>query len=475
MIHDDIAALSASELAARIRERQLSSQEIVEALIRRIERLHPQLNAIVTLAAERARVAAREADEAVVRGQLRGALHGVPFTVKDTFETAGLRTTAGSPAFADYVPEQDASVCARLRAAGAILLGKTNTPPMAALPQTDNPVFGRTNNPWDVGRTPGGSSGGSAAAVAAGLVPLDIGSDLSGSVRIPAQFCGVYALKPTARRASTAGHIPDPPGIPRIDRWLGQPGPIARSVADLGLAMSVIAGLDARDTETAPVPWRSVPMPEPRALRVAFAPTLPGVPVRREIRETVERCARLLEGAGAQVSERLPPGDLAEHRKSWLAHLACFMRQIGTLYPEPPAFAQRADAKPPELADQARALAGRDDAIRAWEALLAEVDVFMCPLVPVTAFPHCAPGTPLDVDGTPVESWRIDHFLNPFSFTGHPCVALPAGLDGEGLPIGIQLVARRWADEELLAAASTIDAVIQGYRRPDLSRVNVVR
>jgi amidase len=288
-------------------------------------------------------------------------------------------------------------------------------------------------------------------------------------VRIPAQYCGVYALKPSARRVAITGHIPDPPGIPRIDRHLGQPGPIARSVADLGLAMSVIAGVDPRDTETAPVPWRSLPDREPRSLRVAFAPTLPGVPVRREIRATVERAASLLEAAGVLVSERLPPGDLAEHRKAWLAHFACFTRQIGTLYPDPPAFALRADANPPQLADQARALAGRDRAIRDWEALLAEVDVFMCPLVPVTAFPHCAPGTPLDIDGTPAESWRIDHFLNPFNFTGHPCVALPAGLDLDGLPIGVQLVGRRWADEELLAAAGAIDAVIQGYRRPDLS------
>jgi amidase len=469
MSHDEVAGLGASELAARIRERQLSSREIVEALITRNERLHPRLNAVVTLDAERARAAAHEADEALARGELRGVLHGVPFTVKDTFETAGLRTTAGSPAFADYVPAQDASVCARLRAAGAILLGKTNTPPMAALPQTDNPVFGRTNNPWNLGRTPGGSSGGSAAAVAAGLVPLDIGSDLSGSLRIPAQFCGVYAFKPTARRASIAGHIPDPPGIPRIDRCLGQPGPMARSVADLGLALSVLCGVDARDTETAPVPWQSGGVREPRSLRVAFAPTLPGVPVRREIRDAVTRCAKLLEAAGAEVSERLPDGDLGAHRKSWLAHLACFTRHIATLYPEPPAFAVRSEAKPPELADQARALAGRDQAIHDWEALLAEVDVFMCPLVPVTAFPHCAPGTPLDVDGVQVESWRIDHFLYPFNFTGHPSAALPAGLDAEGLPLGVQLVARRWADEALLASASAIDAVIQGYRRPDLS------
>jgi amidase len=469
MIDDEIAHLTASELAAHVGARRLSSREIVDALIARIERLHPSLNAVATLAAERARAAARQADDAVARGIPVGPLHGVPFTIKDTFETAGLRTTAGVPALADYVPERDASACARLRAAGAVLLGKTNTPPMAALPQTDNPVFGRTNNPWNLARTPGGSSGGSAAAVAAGLVPFDIGSDLSGSLRIPAQFCGVYALKPTARRASIVGHIPDPPGIPRIDRHLGQPGPMARSVADLGLALSVMCGHDERDSESAPVPWRSVPAREPRTLRVAFAPTLPGVPVRREIRERVEQSARLLERAGAQVSERLPPGDLAEHRTAWLAHLACFSRQIATLYPEPPAFVRRGEAKPPELADYTQALAGRDRAIRDWEALLGEVDVFMCPLVPVTAFPHCPPGTPLDVDGTEVESWRIDHFLNPFNFTGHPCLALPAGLDAEGLPIGVQLVARRWADEELLAAGSAIDAVLEGYRRPDLT------
>jgi amidase len=202
------------ELATGIRQRRVSAMEVLDAYLAQIARHNPAFNAIVTLDAERARRRAQDADAALAQGNVWGPLHGVPITIKDSIETAGLRTTSGFPPLADYVPSADAPVVARLRAAGAIILGKTNLPTLAGDAQTDNPLFGRSNNPWDVTRTPGGSTGGGAAAVAAGLSPLEIGSDYGGSVRGPAHFCGVYALKPTDRRLPDTGHIPELPGAP---------------------------------------------------------------------------------------------------------------------------------------------------------------------------------------------------------------------------------------------------------------------
>ena len=209
----DILYSSAHEIAAAIRQREVSASEVVAAHLAHIRTRNPALNALVTLEEEAASRRARLADEALTRGEVWGPLHGVPLTLKDCLAVAGMRTTAGFPPLADYVPSEDATVTARLRAAGAIILGKTNVPVLASDAQTTNPLFGRTNNPWNISRTPGGSSGGAAAAVAAGLVPLEIGSDLGGSIRIPSHFCGVFGLKPTEHRVSIAGHIPDLPGV----------------------------------------------------------------------------------------------------------------------------------------------------------------------------------------------------------------------------------------------------------------------
>src|SRR6266849_1336134 len=233
----DLCLRSATALAAALRRREIGCQELLDRYLERVARLNPALNAIVTLDAERARAAAERAD----RELASGPLHGLPMTVKDTFETAGLRTTAGAPVLADYVPASDASAVARLRAAGALIFGKTNTPTFAADAQTYNPVFGTTNNPWDRARSPGGSSGGSAVAMAAGLSALELGSDIGGSIRNPAHYCGVYGHKPTHGIVPGRGHIPGPPGtLAEVD--IGVVGPLARSADDLDLALSVLAG-----------------------------------------------------------------------------------------------------------------------------------------------------------------------------------------------------------------------------------------
>lgn len=263
--HEELTFTSAHELAAAIRAGRASALEVVDAHLEQIEAYNSALNAVVTLDADGARDRAREADAALARSENWGPLHGVPVTIKDGFEIKGVRTTGSYKPLSDYVPERNPTVVARLRDAGAIILGKTNMSLLAADFQTDSPIFGRTNNPWDRARTPGGSSGGSGAAVAAGLSPLDVASDLGGSVRIPAHYCGVFGLKPTEHRVPATGHIPDwcIPGWFLGGRhphpahgYLRSPGPL---VADLEFCLSLIEGPDGRDASVPPIPQEEVP------------------------------------------------------------------------------------------------------------------------------------------------------------------------------------------------------------------------
>jgi amidase len=249
----NLTFVPASQLAQMIRDRQVSAVEVLEAYLAQIATHNSKLNAICTLDEEKARVRANQADEALGRGENWGALHGMPVTIKDIFETAGLRTTAGYIPLKDYIPAQDATVVARLRSAGAIILGKTNTAELAGDFQSTNSLFPRVNNPWNLDCTPGGSSGGSAAAIAAGLSPLDIGNDFAGSTRQPAHFCGIYALKPTDRRISTLGMIPETPGMPYCLRQMITVGCFGRSIADLKLSFSIVAGADVNRPDVPPV------------------------------------------------------------------------------------------------------------------------------------------------------------------------------------------------------------------------------
>ena len=311
----DLVFSSTTELAAAIRAGHVSATEVLEAHLAQIDKRNPALNAIITLDAEHAHERAREADEALARGELWGPLHGVPFTLKDAHATAGMRTTTGFPPL-DHVPNTDSTVTARLKAAGGILIGKTNVHMMLADPaQTTNPIFGATSNPWKIERTPGGSSGGAAAALASGMTPFEIGTDLSGSIRIPAHFCGVFGLKPTEQRVPLTGLIPGLVG-PRPVRLMSCIGPMARTALDLALLYAIIAGPDGRDTEVTPVPIEEVPQLDLSDLRIAFAPTFAGFPVAAEMREAVEELAKQLAPLCAEVSEaRLPallPGSRSE-------------------------------------------------------------------------------------------------------------------------------------------------------------------
>jgi amidase len=444
----------AAQLAAAIRAGHTSASEVLEAHLAQIERHNPALNAVVTLDAERAHEQARLADAALARGDACGPLHGVPFTLKDAHATAGMRTTTGFPPFADHVPDEDSPVVARLKAAGGILIGKTNVPTMLADFQTSNPIFGRTNNPWDLSRTPGGSSGGAAAALAAGMTPFEIGTDLSGSIRIPAQFCGLFGLKPTEHRVSLVGLIPGLPPI-RSVRVMSCVGPLARSAEDLALIYRIIAGPDGHDTDLAPVP---VEQPLTRAiagLRVAIAPTFPGIPAASDIRNTISELGRLLARAGADVEQAaVPELDYTQE----LASAGQLIQMMTGAFDE--------EGPPATLAQYFAALHRRDQSIHAWEQFFQSWDFLVCPASMTTAFAHCEPGSSLLVDGQEQSYWMVSAHSTLFNYTGHPAAVLPFALDREGLPIGVQVVARHWDEARLLAVAEAISEIAGGFQRP---------
>ncbi len=452
----EVVFSSTTQMAAAIRAGRVSSEEVLEAHLTQIDQRNPALNAVVSLDVDGARERARSADNALARGEVWGPLHGVPFTLKDAHVTAGLRTTTGAPTL-DHVPEADGTVAVRLKEAGGVLIGKTNAAAMLGDPgQTANPIFSRTNNPWHVERTPGGSSGGAAAALAAGMTPFEIGTDLAGSIRIPTHFCGILGLKPTEHRVSLDGLIPGLPP-PRGVRIMSCVGPMARCPQDLGLLYRIIAGPDGRDTDVPAVPIDDVPELELKNIRVAVAPTFPGLPVAAAIRDAVEDLARSLDSLGAAVEEAaLPTLDFNQE-----------LRRVGDLIGMViGAFQPEENGDPTTLAQYLTALDQRDRSIVAWERFFRKWDILLCPPAMTTAFPHRDTGTSLDVDGAAVNYWLVNAYTSLFNDTGHPAIVLPATQDSDGLPIGVQIVGRRWGESRLLGIANALSAVTGGFQRP---------
>ncbi|BCG91295.1 amidase [Mesorhizobium sp. 131-2-1] len=453
----DIAFSSTIDLAAAIATRKISALETLDAHLAQIDRLNGAVNAVVTLDREGARERARQADVALARGEALGPLHGVPFTLKDTHETAGMKTTVGFPPFADYVAKADSPVVVRLKAAGGVLIGKTNVATMLGDWQSDNPLFGRTGNPWNGSRTAGGSSGGAAAAVAAGMTPFEVGTDLQDSIRLPAAFCGVYGLKPTEHRVSLAGAFPDPGGAARSVRLMSCLGPLARSAEDLALIYRIIAGPDGMDTDLAPVPVEAMPKLDLKSLRIAVAPVFPGFPVAAGIRAAAGSLARQLQAAGTTVEEaKLPRLDLHDDLAEGGALIGMMLEAA---QPEPP-------DQPTPVSRWFAALARRDRSILAWDRFFESCDALLCPAAMTTAFPHCAPGTAIEVNGKHESYWTLPAYGAVFNYSGHPAVAIPSGYDSEGLPIGLQLIGRRWSESRLLGIAAAMAPLSGGFRRP---------
>ena len=481
----DLTDYGAGELAAMIRRRECSSAEVVASHFRRIARVNPQLNAVITSDNERACADARAADAALARGDAVGPLHGVPITVKDGFATAGLRTTFGLPWYGRrldrYVPDEDAVSVTVLRRAGAIVLGKTNLPFGSYDWQTANPFFGRTNNPHDLTRTPGGSSGGSAAAVAAGLSPLDLASDVAGSIRVPAHFCGVYAMRPTEGKISTRGMTP--PGHPGSLRHALVAGPVARSVADLRLALAVLTG--------EPAPNAGVTRHDLAATRVACSLSLADAPVAGDVADAVRTFAHALASAGCHLAEATPPVDFAAAERTWgLVHGFEFaagfpfgwgsapLNKLFRLGPVRLAFGRGryahalAGGLSAGPATYFRALAARDLLVGAFDDFFLTCDVWVCPVAGVTAFTHRRTGADLHVDGAAVPySDPLSVFNTGTALAGTPCVVIPVGRDSNGLPVGVQIHARRGRDAYLLKVAEQM-AKVTGY---DSAPIPVVR
>ncbi len=488
---NELTFSTASKLANMIRQHDISSQEVLEAHLSQIAAHNPSVNAIVTLDEEQARRRAKEADEALAHGDVWGPLHGVPITIKDVFETAGLRTTSSFKPLANYVPKKDATVVARLRKAGAIIVGKTNTPEMAGDEQTNSPLFGRTNNPWNLGRTPGGSSGGSAAAVASGMSPLDIGSDIGGSVRNPAHFCGVFSLKPSDYRVPFAGHIPPPPGSKGrgILRYFLTPGPLARSVEDLRLALTIIAGPDEREWEVPPVPLTSPAQRDLRELRFAWSDDF-GVAVSAEIRTALANLAAELAKSGCRVERRNPPefdfgqalqvyGLLKEAAftvRSTPLNLPRFVwRAVSELIPSSNSTTRGLlRGAGTNLQGYAGALSQRDVFIAKMESFLGDWDAWLCPVAALPAYQHLQARNPIEqlratveVDGRKMPYLLATSvYTGLFNLTGNPVVVLPLGRTKEGLPFGLQVVGKRWNDMALLSAAEQLTRVTGQFQRP---------
>lgn len=476
MSADELTAQSVVELARLMRARLVSPVEVVEAYLRRIDNLNPQLNAIVTLAPD-ALERAREAENKIMRRSHKdedaGVLCGVPLTIKDTIETKDLLTTSGSRLRATHIPARDATAVARLKAAGAIVIGKTNASEMAMAYDADNPVFGRTNNPHDLERSPGGSSGGCAAAVGACLVPASLGSDLAGSIRVPAHFCGVLSLKPTTGSVPLDGHFP----IATKSFAHGASfGPLARYVQDLDLLYRVLAGhatpIDSTEIIKTKQAKRSV---ELVGKHVAWYADDGVSVITNETREAVQAAARVLEQAGMIAFEAQPPGvtrapdlwselfqqtaldDLRKLYSGRENEAGAFVRHV---------LSSRANATTPQHAPEKRFAAQREQ-IALRETLLEwmkQTPLIIAPVGAVPAYPHDTRRATVGDSSQSV--FRCFSYAQTYNVFGLPCVSIPAGRTHENLPVGVQIIGRPLMEKEVLAAAAIVEESLGGWQPP---------
>src|SRR5215208_5570387 len=453
---------SATDAARMLRRKEISSRELTEMLLARIDSVNPALNAVVALRPEAALQEAAAADEATARSDAAGPLHGVPMTIKDSFNVAGLHTTWGNPAFKDFVADWDATVVQRLRRAGAIIIGKTNVAFMLGdFGQTANELYGVTNNPWDTTRSPGGSSGGTAAALSAGMTFLEYGSDLVGSIRIPASFCGVYGLKPSVGIVPLTGfQPPGPPAGPSDMMYMSAVGPLGRSARDLRTALSVTGGPENQAAKA--YTWTMSPPRHTRLedFRVGVVLDHEQSPVSNEVAGPLSNAVDTLAQGGSTVIEGWPDGvDPVRSNESFGFHVRLFF-----------SFQQPDEdfATLSEVIDQEnRRMAAR----AAWSRYFNQIDVFLCPVNFTPAFPH---------DTGPFEERTITtpegerpyndqtFWVSHASLPGLPAVAAPIGRTPSGLPVGAQIVGPLYEDNTAITFAELFTDVIGGYNPPPL-------
>ena len=477
--------LSAKELAALLRAKQVSAVELTDRAIARIEAYDGKLNAVVVRDFERARAAAIEADKALARGE-KGPLLGLPMTVKECANVAGLPTTWGIPGTEKLPVTEDAVAVARLKSAGAIVLGKTNVPLMLADMQSYNAIYGTTNNPWDFSRTPGGSSGGAAAALAAGFVPLELGTDIGGSLRIPAAFCGIFAHKPTYGIVPQRGIAP--PGTPQLSIPVQVPlavaGPMARTAGDLALGLDVMAGPDAADALGYKLELPPSRHTDLRDFRVLVIDQHPLLPVAANIGAALDAMAERLAKHGVTVARTSPLlPDLARIGRAFVQLLAAIFVAD---YPDDvyARLQSKAAALPPEADSVAAArlrasiMSYREwvktNRIRIgitnrWQLLFREWDVVLCPVMPTTAFAHDHSDMPtrrMSVDGTDIPYGDQIMWNGNATLAGLPSTAMPIALSSEGLPIGMQIIGPAMEDRTTIAFAELIEREYGGFVAP---------
>jgi Asp-tRNA(Asn)/Glu-tRNA(Gln) amidotransferase A subunit family amidase len=462
-----VILLPAVTQLALLRQRKISALELAEEHIRQIERLNPSLNAFIEFDADAVRAQARRNDEA----GLRGPLAGLPLSIKSTLSMQGYRCEIGSTLRRGMVAEKDAEVVSRLRAAGSTLLGTTNCPEFLMAYETDNLLYGRTSNPWNLAYSAGGSSGGEAAAIASGMSAGGLGSDSGGSVREPAHFCGICALKPTPGRVPGRGHAPPCVGPFSI---LGAVGPMARTVADVSLLFEVLAGQDAIDPVSPPVPCRSVSVDDAKQISIGWFEDDGLTPVTPETRDAVRNAARALEEQGFRV-QRFRPSALEEARRLWWT----FFMQCGAMFYAPTIAGREAELSPIfreflQLGREAPALTA-EQLLNAWAQcdavrgkLLEEMRQFPVLLLPVCAVPAFKHGErEWVVDGQPIRYLDAMRYTQWFNLLGAPAAVVPVGSSPDGLPIGVQIAGRPFEDEVVLAVAACVERAF-GFRAPTL-------
>ena len=478
MADDELCSLSAGALAAEIAARRVSAVEVVDAVLDRIARTDQALAAFVLVAPNEARAQARRVDADLVAGRVLGPLAGVPFSVKDLIFTEGMRTAFGCCAYRDFVPAEDDVVVERVRRAGGIVVGKTTVPELGYGGTGQNPLGPPTRNPWNLDRTSGGSSAGSAAAVASGLGPCSLGSDGGGSIRGPASFCGVYGIKPTM------GRVPLHPGtkderLPGVSSWesLEHIGPLTRTVADAALVLSVLAGPDDRDRLSLPsddVDWRASADGELPRLRVAYSADLGYAAVDPEVRALTERAAQVFERDLGCVVEEAHPGWPDPYSIFWgtviaetdLVGLRRLADQLGDRMSPHLLAAVRTEWTAEQLTT---ALMGRKALYNAAWRFFQRYDLLLTPTMPVPAFEHGLLG-PTSIAGRQVAASARTWFTCPFNLTGQPAATVPAGWTADGLPVGLQIAGRRLDDALVLRASAAYEAAAPwAHRWPPLA------
>ena len=468
---DSIFWASATELAERIRSKEISPVEVVQAHLDRIAAVNPAVNAVVAVM-EDSLDRARAAEKAVVAGESLGPLHGVPFTIKDCVNTAGIRTSGGSLLFKDNVPTADAIVVERLRGAGGIMIAKTNLPEFALDAETSNRIFGRTVNPWNPDRVPGGSSGGEGAAIAAGMSPLGIGSDVGGSIRIPATFCGVVGLKATHGRIPLTGHWPE-----TLLRYM-HVGPMARTVDDIALSLSILAGPDGVDPYAVPVPHPGlVDLDKPlQGVRVGWSQEDGFAPVAKEVQNVVALAANGLAERGLDVEQvSLPWLNKHDYVKQ---HIAIFTAEVLS-HAKPIVSGREADLTPsteyflsgglpsPTIEEYMSAREDMEELMRDTLAFFQDYDVLVGPTSVMLPFEHDQ--SEHYIDGQKVAKYQVTKNTALWDYTGSPALSVPFGWSSDGLPIGVQVVGRHFDEETVLRVGAALQAAADDSgRRPPL-------